>query len=114
MKESNMTFAGKMQAIINKGVAGSGELARKARGKAKDLGAMGILKVEIVQLQSEAGKLIAKLGNEVYMNLVEKDHATVSRETPSIRTFLKKIEELRVRIGVKEKEYRAISSRKKP
>jgi pyruvate/2-oxoacid:ferredoxin oxidoreductase alpha subunit len=109
-----MTFAGKMQAIIDKGVRGSGELARKARGKAKDLGAMGVLKVEIVQLQSEAGKIIAKLGNEVYRTLVEKDQAAVSRETPSIRTFLKKIEELRGRIDLKEKEYHVISARKKP
>jgi hypothetical protein len=94
-------------------VVASGDLAKKARGKAKDLGAMGMLKLEIVQLQSEAGKLIAKLGNEVYMTLVEKDHATVSRETPSIRAFLKKIEALRVRIDLKEKEYHAISAKKK-
>jgi hypothetical protein len=37
----------------------------------------------------------------------------VSRETPSIRAFLKKIEALRVRIDLKEKEYHAISAKKK-
>jgi secreted PhoX family phosphatase len=108
-----MTFAEKMQGIINKGVTASGDLARKARGQAKDLGAMGMLKLEIVQMQADAGKLIAKLGNEVYMTLVEKDHATVSRETPSIRAFLKKIEALRVRIDLKEKEYRSINAKRK-
>ncbi|MGA2378531.1 MAG: hypothetical protein ABSG85_04425 [Spirochaetia bacterium] len=108
-----MTFAEKMQGIINRGGSESRDLAKKARGKAKDLGAMGVLKLEIVQLQSQAAKLIAKLGNEVYMTLVDRNHATVSRETPSIRHILKEIEGLRARIELKEKEYHAIGRGKK-
>jgi hypothetical protein len=89
----------------------SSDLAAKARGKAKDLGAMGALKLEIVQLQSRAGKAIAKLGNEVYVMLVDKDNTTLSRETPSISGFLKEIERIRLRIELKEKEYHSISGK---
>jgi hypothetical protein len=92
-----MTFAEKMRGIINRGVA-----------EAKDLGSKGVLKLEIMQLQSHAEKLIAKLGDEVYMTLVDKNHATVSRDTPSIRDILKEIEGLREQNDVKEKEYQAI------
>jgi hypothetical protein len=106
-----MTFAEKMQGIIDKGVAASKDLASRAGEKAKELGAMGVLRLEIVQLQSHAEKLIAKLGNEVYMTLVDKNHATVSRETHSIREILKEIEGLRGRIELKEKEYHAIGGK---
>lgn len=108
-----MTFAERMRGLVNKGVGVSSDLANRARGKAKDLGAMGALKLEIVQLQSQAGKLIAKLGSEVYVLLVDKDHATVSRETASISGFLKEIERVRVKIETKEEEYHSISTKKK-
>ena len=107
-----MTFAEKMRSLIDRGVGVSSDLANRARGKAKDLGAMGALKLEIVQLQSQAGKLIAKLGGEVYVLLVDKDQATVSRETASISGFLKEIERVRVKIETKEKEYKVISTKK--
>jgi hypothetical protein len=107
-----MTFAEKMGEIINKGVAASKDLASKAGDKAKDLGAMGVLKLEIMELESHAEKLIARLGNEVYMMLVEKNHATVSRDTLSIRKVLKDIEGLRTRIEAKEKEFRSFSGKK--
>jgi hypothetical protein len=106
-----MTFAEKMQGIINSGVAASKDLASKAGEKAKELGAMGALKLEIMQLQSHAEKLIAKLGSAVYATLVEADHATVSRETPAIRDILKEIEGIRAKVEQKEKEYRAIGGK---
>jgi hypothetical protein len=107
-----MSFAGKMQGIIDKGVVVSRDLASKARGKAKDLGAMGVLKLEIMQLKSEEAKLSAKLGDEVYTALVEKNHVTVSRETPSIHNMLKRIEGLRLRNALKVKEYHSINGKK--
>jgi hypothetical protein len=44
---------------------------------------------------------------------VDKDHATVSRETPSISGLLKEIERVRLRIEKKEEEYHSISGKKK-
>jgi hypothetical protein len=106
-----MTFAEKMQGIINKGVAATKDLASKAGEKAKDLGAMGMVKLEIMQLESHAEKVIAKLGNEVYRNLVEKNGASVSRDTPLISDMLTEIEGLRTRIELKEKEYHSIGGK---
>jgi two-component SAPR family response regulator len=106
-----MTFAEKMQGIINKGVAATKDLASKAGEKAKDLGAMGMVKLEIMQLESHAEKVIARLGNEVYRTLVEKNGASVSKDTPLISDMLKEIEGLRTRIEGKEKEYHSIGGR---
>ena len=106
-----MTFAEKMQGIINKGVAATRDLASKAGEKAKDLGAMGMVKVEIMQLESHAEKIIARLGNEVYRTLVEKKSDSVSKDTPLISDMLKEIEGLRTRIEAKEKEYRSIGGK---
>jgi hypothetical protein len=97
-----MTFSEKMRGIVHKGVA-----------DAKDLGSMGVLKLEIMQLQSQSEKLIAKLGNEVYEALVDRNQASVSRETPSIRDILNKIEGLRARNDLKEKEYRSVNRKRK-
>src|SRR5208337_2270691 len=107
-RERSMTFAEKMQGIINKGVAATRDLASKAGEKAKDLGAMGMVKVEIMQLESHAEKIIARLGNEVYRALVEKKGSSVSKDSPLISDMLKEIEGLRARIEAKEKEYHAI------
>ena len=106
-----MTFAEKMQVFIEKGLDATKDFANKAGDKAKELGAMGVLKLEIGQLQVHAEKLIAKLGNEVYMMLVDKNHATVSRDTPAIRDNLKAIEDLRAMIEVKEREYQSIGGK---
>ena len=106
-----MTFAEKMQGIINKGVAATRDLANKAGEKANDLGAMGMVKLEIMQLESHAEKIIARLGNEVYRALVEKNGASVSKDTPLISDMLKEIEGLRTRIEAKEKEYHSIGGK---
>jgi hypothetical protein len=97
-----MTFSEKLRGFIHKGKA-----------DAKDLGSMGVLKLEIMQLQSQSNKLIAKLGNEVYKSLVDGNHATVSRETPSIRDILKTIEGIRTRSDLKEKEYHSVNEKRK-
>jgi two-component SAPR family response regulator len=92
-------------------VAATKDLASKAGEKAKDLGAMGMVKLEIMQLESHAEKVIARLGNEVYRALVEKNGNSVSRDTPLISDMLKEIEGLRARIELKEKEYHSIGGK---
>jgi hypothetical protein len=103
VKGRKMTFAEKMQDLINKGVAAS-----------KDLGAMGALKLEIMQLQSHVENLIANLGKEVYTTLVDANHATVSRDSPSIRDTIEEIKGLRAKIEQKEKEYHSIGGGSPP
>ena len=102
-----MTFAEKMKDMIDKGVVASRDLAKKASEKAKELGAKGVLKLEIAQLESQAEKLVAKLGAEVYTSLVERGDANVSRDNPAVAGALKEIEGLRASIEKEGKEYGA-------
>ena len=80
-----MTFAEKMKDMIDKGVVASRDLAKKASEKAKELGAKGVLKLEIAQLESQAEKLVAKLGAEVYASLVDRKAATREPRQPGRR-----------------------------
>jgi PIN domain nuclease of toxin-antitoxin system len=107
-QEAIMTFAERMKEMIDKGVAGSRDIAMKASEKAKELGSKGVIKIEILQFESQAEKLIAKLGAEVYASLVERNGASVGRDAPAISSLLKELEGLRASIEKKEKEYAAI------
>ncbi len=106
-----MTFAEKMQDMINKGLAASKELAGKAGAKAKELGAKGILRIEILQLNSRIEKLTAKLGVEVYAAFVEKGQTNVSKDSPAVAKILAEIEEQRAAVERKENEYRQIGGK---
>jgi len=53
-----MTFAEKMKDMVDKGLVASRDLAKKASEKAKELGTKGVIKLEIVQLESQAEKLV--------------------------------------------------------
>src|SRR5512137_1469231 len=103
-----MTFAEKLKDMVDKGVAGSRDLAKKASEKAKELGAKGVLKLEIAQLEAQAETLVGKLGAEVYASLVERKAKSVSRDDAAITGVLKEIEGLRASIENKEKEFAAI------
>jgi hypothetical protein len=103
-----MTFAEKMKDLVDKGLTASRDIAIKASEKAKELGAKGVLKLEMAQLEAQAEKLVEKLGAEVYSRLVEKGAASVGRDDPVIAGVLKEIEGLRASIEKKEKEYAAI------
>jgi hypothetical protein len=95
-----MGFRERMDEIINQGVSSSRDLLDKAKEKAKDLGERGILKYELLQLEKQAEKLLAKLGGRVYEKLVSKDQATVSRE--AVRDLLADLSDLKQRIEEKE------------
>jgi hypothetical protein len=97
-----MAFAERIQSIFSRGVA-----------EAKDLSAKGVLKLEIMRLQAHREELVARLGNEVYVALVDGNHAAVSRDSPPIRDILKEIEGLRAENDRKEKEYHSIGGTKK-
>jgi len=61
-----MDLMQKLQEGLNKGLAVSRDLLGKAKDKAQELGEKGVLKVEIMQLEDHAGKLVAKLGPQVF------------------------------------------------
>ena len=97
-EEEPMSFAERMKDMIDKGLVASRDFAKKAGEKAKELGEKGVLKLEIAQLESRAEKLVAKLGAEVYASMVDRNVATVSRDTAAISSILKEIEGLRASI----------------
>jgi len=108
-----MAFMEKVKESLKKGAAASRSLANKAGRKAAELGSMGVLKIESVEMKSRLEGLMAKLGNQVYESLIEKKHATVSADTRSVRSTLNDIGALRSNIAKKEKEYKSIGSNAK-
>ncbi len=106
-----MAFSDKMLDILNKGMAASRDMASKAVSQAQAWGEMGVLKVEILQLRSQAEKLTARLGAEVYAALAEKGQASVSADSPSIRDLLGRIADLGRLVDEKEAAYRRLGGK---
>jgi hypothetical protein len=105
-----MLFADRVRGIFKKGVAGSKKLADGIGTKVNDLGNKGAIKIESDALRSRENGLMEKLGGEAYTTLVTMDQASVQRDTPSIRSLLDRISELRARITAMDAEYHAIGT----
>ncbi|MGO8692908.1 MAG: hypothetical protein ACLQMF_04465 [Rectinemataceae bacterium] len=103
-----MNFSDRMNDFLNKGLASSRELLAKAGAQAQTWGEMGALKVEILQLKSQAEKASARLGNAVYAAFVERSEAQISAEEPEFRALLKEISELGSAIADREERYRRL------
>lgn len=109
-----MDFLKKMQGTINQGLNASKDLFERAKEKTKELGDIGVLKLEINHLTSQGEKLVAKLGTKVYEILGEGDQNTISRRTPGIREVLEEIENVRLRVKDKEEELKRFEKHKGP
>ena len=99
-----MTFSERMKGLLDQGVAASKEIASKAGAKAQDLGERGILMLEIRQLESQAQKLIGRLGAETYHTFMENGEQTLSAEGANIKSLLSEIAAVRDSIERKEAE----------
>ena len=99
-----MGFLDKLQDTIDQGLKSSKDLFGKARDKAKDLGEIGVLRFEIRQLESQAEKLVAKLGSKTYEVLVVNGQQTVSANTTGVKEILNAISEVRKEIEAKEQQ----------
>ena len=99
-----MTFSERMKEKLEQGLAASKDFAVKAGAKAQDLGEQGILRLEIKQLESQAQKLIGRLGNETYKSFVELDQASLDRESSEIKSILAELSRVRETIEKKEAE----------
>jgi hypothetical protein len=96
-----------MKEVLEQGLAASKDLAAKAGAKAQDLGERGILMLEIKQLESQAQKLLARLGTEAYIAFTEKDKTTIDREDTIFRTYLSELAMIKEAIEKKEADLRA-------
>ncbi len=106
-----MTFAEKMRDYVDKGLKTSKEVLAQAGEKVQQLGEKGVLRMEIIQLRSQAQKLTTRLGAEVYETLVEKGQKTVARDSPAVRETIDKITELETTIAAKEAAFAKIGGK---
>jgi len=106
-----MTFSERMKDLLEQGWAVSKDFAIKAGEKAQDLGERGMLMWDIKQLETQAQKCIARLGNEAYIAFTEHDQKTIEREAIEFRTILEEIAIVKDQIEKKENE---LKSRKTP
>ena len=102
-----MTFSERMRDLLDQGVAASKDLAAKAGAKAQDLGERGVLMVEIRQLESQAQKLIGRLGAEAYQTFMERGEETLSKESAPVKALLSEISAARESIEQKEAELKS-------
>ena len=101
-----MTFGERMKEMLDQGVAASKEFAVKAGAKAQDLGERGVLMLEIKQLESQAQKLIGRLGAFAYQVFTERNQDTVEKEMPEVRLLLTELAGVESSIEQKETELR--------
>ena len=97
-----MDFWTRMRETLDKGLDTSRDLYSRAREKAQDLTDRGILRFEINQLETEAEKLIAKLGSRTFEVLVHEGQNTLSRKTPGVHELIDEIEAVQARVKDKE------------
>ena len=106
-----MTFSERMRGMIDKGIAASKDVAARAQEQAQVWGEMGVLRIEIMQLRSQAEKLIARLGAEVYSEFVEMSQASIRADAPAIKSILVSIHETEASIDEKEAKYKKLGGK---
>jgi len=93
-----------MKELLDQGWAASKDFAIKAGEKAQDLGERGILMWDIKQLESQAQKLISRLGNETYIAFTEHNQESIDRSAVEFKTILEEIALVKEQIEKKESE----------
>jgi hypothetical protein len=97
-----MTFSERMKTVFEQGLEASKDIAAKAGAKAQDLGEKGVLKLEIMQLETQAKKCVERLGAEVCKMFVDQGQTSVSSEDPVIKAILDELTATRDTIEQKE------------
>jgi hypothetical protein len=69
---------------------------------------MGVLKVEVVQLRSQAEKLTAQLGAEAYAALAERKEPSLAADSPAVRELLGLIADIGRRVEEKEAAFKKL------
>jgi ribosomal protein S16 len=99
-----MAFSDRMKEWLDQGAQASKEFITKAGAKAQDLGERGVLMLEVKQLEGQAQKLVARLGNEAYQAFVERGAKSISVDTAAVKTILAEIASVKDAIEKKEAE----------
>jgi hypothetical protein len=99
-----MAFSDRMKEVFDQGVAASKEFAVKAGATAQKLGEQGVLMLEIKQLETQAQKLVGRLGTEAYRAFAERREDTISADSAPIKTILSELALVKESIERKEAE----------
>jgi hypothetical protein len=95
-------FWDRMKNALEKGLEGSKEILTKVRDRTQDLGERGVLRLEILQLENQAEKLVGQLGARCYEALVTEQRELIDRDTEGVGELIAGIDGLREKIREKE------------
>jgi len=93
-----------MKELLEQGWTVSKEFAIKAGAKAQDLSERGILMWDIKQLEGQAQKLLARLGNEAYIAFTDRKQSSFDISSVEAKTILEELALVRDAIEKKEIE----------
>ena len=97
-----MDFWDRVKTTIDKGLEGSRDVLVRARDKAQDLGERGVLRIEIVQLENQAEKLLGKLGAVAYETLVVDKKDQLVTDSEGVTEVIDELNDVQARIKEKE------------
>lgn len=97
-----MDFWDRVKTTIDKGLESSRDVIVRARETAQDLGERGVLRVEILQLENQAEKLVGKLGAVAFETLVVEKQDQLTKEVAGVRDLVDEINGVHARIKEKE------------
>jgi hypothetical protein len=106
-----MDFSDRMRELLDQGVAASKDFAVKAGAKAQELGERGVLMLEIKQLEGQAQKAIARLGNEAYKAFADQGSDSLQVNEPAVKAILSELATLKDTIEQKEVELQSKRNR---
>jgi len=105
-----MTFGERMKEVFEQGWEASKEFAKKAGAKAVDLSERGMLMWDIKQLENNAKKLFARLGNEAYIAFIDNKQTKLLKEDEKIAALLEEIIKIKEEIETKENDLKSRKS----
>ena len=85
--------------VLDKARTGAKELGESA----KELGEVGVLKFDVLQLERRSAKVLSKLGHEVYEAFGDQDRTTLSRDVDGVKELLAELRDIERRIDEKER-----------
>jgi hypothetical protein len=97
-----MNLWDRVQKVVNQGVDTSKDLLEKAKVKAKELGEKGLLKFDIMQLESQTEKSLLQLGSKVFEIFVKDNKDSVSKSDSAVSAIINQIADLEKKIEEKE------------
>lgn len=102
-----MDFWQRMRGALDRGVDTSKELFGKARDRAQDLSRTGVLKFELMQLEDQLEKQLAKLGHSAY-DILKDGGTPVTLDNRDVQAIYEEISSLRESITKKEAQIKAV------